>query len=210
MNEQSFFDRRRVDWGRLMELCDKADRSPVDLSSRELKELIRLYRRISTDLAFVRTISTNASLISYLNDLATRAYSVVYREPRQPLGKIVGGAIATAAQTLRRRFAFVFISFALFFGSAFLAFGLSESRVDVRNYLVPPSFKPVFDAWKLGKFEEHTASESAMMGGFYASNNPRTAVIAGSVGAATFGTLSVYMVAQNGAMVGILASEVAP
>jgi uncharacterized membrane protein SpoIIM required for sporulation len=210
MNEQSFFERRRPDWMRLMELCDKADRSPVDLSSKELRELVQLYRRVSTDLAFVRTVSTNASLIAYLNDLAGRAYTVVYREPRQGLGKIIVGAVATAAQTFRRRFAFVAVSFAIFFGSVLFAYGLSESRLDVRNYFVPPALKTTFEAWKKGSFEEHSASESAMMGGFYASNNPRTAVIAGSVGAATFGVLSVFLVAENGAMLGVLANEVRP
>ena len=210
MNEQSFFDRRRPDWVRLSELSDKADRSPVDLSSGELRELIRLYRKVSTDLALVRTVSTNPDLVTYLNDLTARVYAIVYRQPRQSLVSIVSASVATAAQTVRRHRWFMLTSFLLFFGSAILAFGLSQSRLDVRNYFVPPTMKPAFDSWKKGHFDEHSSSQSAMMGGFYASNNPRTAIIAGSVGAATFGVLSVFMLAQNGAMIGILASELAP
>jgi uncharacterized membrane protein SpoIIM required for sporulation len=150
--------------------------------------------------------------VTYLNDLAARAYAVVYREPRQPLFKVLYQAVATAAQTVRRRKWFVFASFSLFFGSAFLAYGLSLNSVDVRNYFVPPAFKEVFEQWKKGPagMEDRTGSDSSMMTGFYASNNPRTAVIAGSVGAATFGLLSIYMVGQNGAILGVLASELAP
>lgn len=195
---------------RLMELSDKADRSPVDLTPVELKELVRLYRRVSTDLAFVRTVSTNPGLVTYLNDLSARAYAVVYRQPRQSLGSILAGSIATAAQTVRRRRWFVLAGFILFFGSAILAYGLAASNLDVRNYFVPAQMKPALDKWKEGRFDERTGSEDAMMGGFYASNNPRTAIIAGSVGAATFGVLSVFLVAQNGALLGILASELAP
>lgn len=212
MNEQSFFERRSPDWTRLMVLCDRADRSPSDLNSSELRELIRAYRRVSTDLAFVRTVSTNPDLVTYLNDLAARAYGVVYREPRQSLIKIIVDAVATAARTVRKCRWFVFASFVLFFGSAFAAFELSLNSVDARNYFVPSGLKAVFEQWKKGPagLEERTGSEGAMMGGFYASNNPRTAIIAGAVGAGTFGVLSVYMVSENGAILGVLASELAP
>jgi uncharacterized membrane protein SpoIIM required for sporulation len=193
-----------------MWLCDKADRSPTDLSSVELGELVRSYRRVSTDLAFVRTVSTNLDLVNYLNDLASRAYAVVYREPRQPILRVLADAIGTAARTVRKRRWFVLVSFLLFFGSAIFAYGLSLHSVDARNYFVPSGLKNVFDGWKKGKFEERTGSDSAMMGGFYASHNPTIAIGAGAVGAATFGVMSVFLVSENGAMLGVLASELAP
>jgi WD40 repeat protein len=57
MNEQAFLQKREGDWRRLTLLCDKADASPSKLTPTELREVVRLYRRASTDLALVRTLT---------------------------------------------------------------------------------------------------------------------------------------------------------
>ena len=48
-----------------------------------------------------------------------------------------------------------------------------------------------------------------MMAGFYASNNPRTSIITGSVGAGSFGLISVYLLFSNGSLLGVLGHEMA-
>ena len=40
----------------------------------------------------------------------------------------------------------------------------------------------MFEGWKSGEFEERDTSDDILMSAFYASNNPRVAVIAGSLG----------------------------
>ena len=210
MNEESFYQRRRAEWQRLMDLCDMADRTVTDLKAQELKELVRLYRKVSTDLCLVRTVSTNPGLTAFLNDLAARSYSVIYRQPRRPLAKVLVDAAALSAQTVRRQRAFILASTILFFGSAVVMYFLCLHSPAVADLVAPPRVRQMFDPWKAGKFDERTGSQSAMMWAFYASNNPRVAMIAGSVGAATFGLLSLYLLLQNGAMLGQLASELAP
>src|SRR5205085_2799767 len=59
MNEVLFVQQREPDWKRLWTLTDKADASPVNLSAQEIDEFVRLYRRVSKDLAIVRTRSNN-------------------------------------------------------------------------------------------------------------------------------------------------------
>jgi len=78
---------------------------------------------------------------------------------------------------------------------------------EVKDTVIPPAMDKLFDSWRSGKFEQHTGSESGMMAGFYASNNPRTSIITGAVGAGSFGVFSVYLLFNNGAILGALAHE---
>ncbi len=210
VNEQGFVDRREVDWNRLAELCDKSDTSLKKLSGAELKEFIRLYRRVSTDLALARTKSTNIPLISYLNDLAGRAYGTLYRSPRKPFWGTLFGAIATGAQTVRRHKWFVLVSALLTFAPAFIVFFLMDSVPDLRDRIVTPDLEPTFKQWQTGQYPDHDASQSGMMAAFYASHNPEVAIITGAIGAGTFGTMSVYFLVKNGLMLGALAHDMRP
>jgi len=202
MNEQGFVDRRETDWQRLTVLCDRAETNVRKLTADELRELIRLYRRISTDLALARTKSTNAPLIAYLNDLAGRTYGVLYRAPRKPFWSTIVGAVATSAQTVRRNKWFVLLSALIFFGSSVFSFALMSWSPDSRDLIVPQSMDPLVKSWQSGEFEDRGISTSAFMAGFYAFNNPKTSVITGAIGAGTFGVGSVYLLFENGKQLG--------
>lgn len=210
MNEQGFYERRRQDWDRLCVLTDQAEFNPAQLNPNDLKEFVRLYRKVSTDLALVRTQSTNVALVDFLNSLVGRSYGILYRAPRKSLFSSLAGAVAVAAQTVRRRKMFVLVSATLFFGSWFGMFGLLSVRPDLREFLVPDQMKSSFDQWKSGNFPSRGSSESFASTGFYMSNNPRAAILTGAIGAGTFGVGSVFMVLTNGALIGTLSSEVLP
>jgi uncharacterized membrane protein SpoIIM required for sporulation len=209
MNEENFVNKRKQDWKDLLQLCDRADRSPTDLTKTQLVELFRLYRRVSTDLAVARTVSTSPSLINYLNDVTAKAYAVVYRQPRKPLLASLQSAIVLAVQTVRRRRVFIFASAGLFFGSSIAVLVLCRTSASLHDFFIPDQYHSLFAQWKSGKFEEHTGSESAAMWTNYASHNPTVAIISGAVGAGSFGILSVFMILQNGAIMGSLGSEIA-
>ncbi len=209
MNEQGFVDRRESDWQRLTELCDKAERGLKTLSGQDLRDFVQLYRKASTDLALARTKSRNLALIDYLNDLVGRAYGILYRSPKQPFLSTVVAAISLSAQTVRRNKWFVLVSASIFFGSAVFIYGVLDWVPDARQKVIPASMDKVFDSWRSGVFDEKSGSESGMMTGFYASNNPRTAIITGAVGAGSFGLISVYLLFNNGVMLGALAHEMA-
>jgi len=210
MNEETFVSRHDADWKRMSELCDRAEGGVKRLSTGELREFVRLYRRVSTDLSAARTRSSNLALIEFLNDLAGRAYGVLYREPRKSILRVLIHSIAVAAQTVRRRRAFVFTSAFLLFFPAFGAYFLLNAVPDLHSYLVPPSMESSFEMWKSGRFEERTGSQGISATGLYLGNNPKAAMVTGAVGAGTFGLMSVYLVITNGALIGTLAHEVAP
>lgn len=207
MNEQAFVEKRERNWIRLTKLCDVADAGATRLTDAEVRELVRLYRRASTDLAAARTLSTNQVLVDFLNDLVARAYGTLYRAPKASIFKSLVDAAALAAQTMRRRKWFVLASACLFFGSAFFTYFLLNTFPNTRGVLIPPGADELFGKWKQGQFDERTSSDSFMMWGFYGQNNPRVAILTGAVGAGTFGTLSVYLVYLNGAELGTLGHE---
>ena len=209
LNETSFVERRKSDWARLGFLCDKAERSVKSLSGEEFEELVDLYRKTSTDLAVVRTKSKNLQLSEFLNDLVARAYGTLYTEPRGSIGSAISQGVKLAAQTVRRRKWFIFASAALFFGSAIWSFCVISWRPATEDAMIPAAMKQEFDSWKQ-PFEEHSPGESAMMTGFYLSNNPRMAVIAGAIAPATFGFGTAYLLWFNGVMIGALAYELLP
>ncbi len=209
MNEQSFVDRRESDWQRLTALCDKGESGLRNLSGAEIRELVKLYRRASTDLSIARTKSTNVPLIAFLNDLSGRAYGILYRAPGKPFLKTLQEAVELSAQTVRRNRWFIFVSAAIFFGSAFFVAGILACVPDAKDKVIPPQMDKLFDSWRSGKFDERSSTESGMMAGFYASNNPRTSIITGAVGAGSFGVVSVYFLFNNGAILGALGHEMA-
>lgn len=204
MNEEAFVRRREAEWARLAWLCAKADADPKNLSTPELDELVRRYRAASSDLAHARTFGHHPPLIDSLNDLVGRAYGVLYRRPRRPVGALFVAAIARAARTVRRRRAFVLTSFTLLLGSAFLSYWIAGFNPDFREAIMPASDANL-QHWMQGRFDDRSGSENAMMWALYASHNPQVSIVAGAVGAASFGLLSATLMAATGAQTGVLA-----
>ncbi|CAN5429705.1 stage II sporulation protein M [soil metagenome] len=208
VNEQGFVERRDADWRRLAELNNVVDaRGLKKLSDEEFIEYFKLYRKVSNDLALVRTKSRSSSLVAPLNDLVGRVYGVLYRAPRPAVGASIANAVANAAQTFRRRKAFVFTSALIFFGAWFFAYGLIQAKPQARSLFVAPTMEGNFKEWKEGKFQEHGFTESVGANAMYASNNPQAAIFGASIGAGTFGIGSVYVLFTNGALIGALSHD---
>jgi len=210
MNETSFVDRREPDWRRLNALCDLAETSPAKLNHRDFHEFVKLYRKASGDLAFARTQSINAQLIDFLNDLVARAYGILYRTPRNSFAQAFLSGIEAAAQTVRRCRWYLAACLAVFLGGGVMSFFVADYYPDTRQALVPPGFEETFKHWATGTMEERSSDQSAAATSFYASNNPRVAVVSAATAAATFGIGTFLMVGQNGLMIGTLVHEVRP
>lgn len=209
MNEELFVQKREADWQRLTILCNLADNSPAMLKPSELQEFLRLYRRTSSDLARLRTESTNPQLLYFLNELCGRAYSQIYRTPNKPIRKALGDSITLAAQTVRKCRIYIYVSLSILILGGFFAAGVLALRPDLRSHVVPPGFEETFEHWKSGASPDRDAGQSIAATAMYATNNPRVSIISGAVAAATFGVGTAYLLYYNGAMVGALSYEMA-
>lgn len=206
-NEEEYLGRRYDGWQRLSLLCNKAHKSFRDLTGGEIVEYIRLYRQASGDLAYLSAHSSNRDVVAFLNTLVSRAYGQLYRNRAAPLGKVIRQGIWLAADTFRRRFWFFALATAVFFAGAFYAGAMMTLRPETRPYFVSAEMEPLFKEWQKGAFDPRSVDESAMMTGFYASNNPRVGLITIGVAAGTAGIGSTLMIWQNGVMLGALGRD---
>lgn len=207
MNEAAFVSKREPDWKRLTFLCDRAEATIKNLKPEELHEFVRLYRRVSADLALVRTKSTNLQLIDFLNDLAGRAYTTLYRPSHKSFRKSISNAIALSAQTVRRCRMFVFASTILFLASGLLSFLLMQNVPETRDFFVNEQWRPQFENWKEGKFEQRDGGMSIDATAMYATNNPMVSIFTGAIAASTFGIFTANSLYNNGILIGALSYE---
>lgn len=103
---------RREDWRRLEELISRAGtrRGLSRLNRNELRELGRIYRQASTDLAVARVESRDQRVVDYLNGLLIRAHGLIYRPESKGL--------ATIGQFFRVEFPAIFRQTLAYSGSA--------------------------------------------------------------------------------------------
>jgi uncharacterized membrane protein SpoIIM required for sporulation len=86
MRQSVFVERRREGWQRLEKLLGLAEhRGLRALAPEEIEELGRLYRWVTSDLAFADGRAYDASLRAYLHRLTARAHAYVYA------GNVEGG-----------------------------------------------------------------------------------------------------------------------
>jgi uncharacterized membrane protein SpoIIM required for sporulation len=80
MPSDRFIKERKGAWQSLEELLKLLDRSTLRrLGREEVRELGRIYRRTSSDLAVARAESRDPRLVNYLNSLVIRAHGRIYR-----------------------------------------------------------------------------------------------------------------------------------
>ncbi|HEY9402388.1 MAG TPA: stage II sporulation protein M [Pyrinomonadaceae bacterium] len=80
MSSNRFINERKGAWQRLEDLLVLLDRMSLRrLHREEVRELGRIYRRTSSDLAIARAESRDPRLVNYLNSLVIRAHGRIYR-----------------------------------------------------------------------------------------------------------------------------------
>lgn len=207
VNEAVFIEKRTPDWRRLSDLTVKMDTRRSTLLDQEFHEFIRLYRAASSDLALVRTQSTNLALVAHLNQLVAEAYVVLYRPTGRSFGAAILAGIREFAQVVVRRRNFVFFAMAVFFAGAVFSSACLKWLPQTEPFLVDETVKQ----WQTKDgFGKRQGFEGIDMTSFYAFNNPRAALITGSSAASTCGVLTFYIVWSTGIQMGSLASVLAP
>jgi uncharacterized membrane protein SpoIIM required for sporulation len=80
MSSNRFINERKRAWQQLEDLLTLLDHSSLRrLHREEVRELGRIYRRTSSDLAIARAESRDPRLVNYLNSLVIRAHGRIYR-----------------------------------------------------------------------------------------------------------------------------------
>jgi Uncharacterized membrane protein len=148
------FRRGREDaWRRLEDMVDRAERSGIGaLTAEEVQMLPLLYRAAVSSLSVARYIVLDRNLLLYLENLALRAYFVVYG-PRagmlESLGNFFRRGFPQAVRAIRRHLA---VAALLFFAAAIAGYVLVQADINNYHLLMP-------DGLSQGRTPESTREE---------------------------------------------------
>src|SRR5918997_6127511 len=122
MSSDRFISQRKSAWQRLEELLASLDRTSLRRMHREeVRELGRIYRRTSSDLAIARAESRDPRLVNYLNSLVIRAHGRIYRtEALEGGSRLRKFFLRDFPQTFRRTWRYTALAFVFF-----MVFGLA-------------------------------------------------------------------------------------
>lgn len=111
-----FINERKNAWQRLEDLLHRLDQMTLRrLHREEVRELGRIYRRTSSDLAIARAESRDPRLINYLNSLVIRAHGRIYRADAQGGRRIRNFFARDFPQAFRRTWRYTAVACATFF-----------------------------------------------------------------------------------------------
>ena len=204
MTQATFVERRTAAWSELDALLVRAGRRGVrGLQPDAVEQIGRLYRAVTSDLAYAEGRGYDARLIAYLNRLVARAHAYVY-----------GGAATTGWRRLatfytqtfprefRRSIAFVAICTALTVVAAVVAYVLVRAHPGDAYAILPDQLIP--NVIKKSLHDSNFAfdpSASPAMASAIITNNVKVAVFA-FAGCVTLGLSTLYIIAFNGLMLG--------
>jgi uncharacterized membrane protein SpoIIM required for sporulation len=126
---KDFLESRLRNWKRLEELTARASKYRLtNLTSEEVREFGRLYRRTAADLAIAREEVRDRRLVNYLNHLVGRAHGAIYRSESSGFGVFLDFFRYEFPAVFRKTFSYTLASFLVFFFAT--AFAFVASYVD--------------------------------------------------------------------------------
>lgn len=190
MNIERFVSDRTPVWQRLDQLLTEAESTTP--TTRELHEIVQLYRRTATDLNRARSHTANPEILSYLNQLTGRGYRYIYRASHEErilpaFGRLVSREIPAAFR--RRRNVIAVAASVFLLGVLFGALAVALDR-DNAPRLVPRDFFTKSPRQRVEQIENGDERIDTMEKAFYFgaslyTHNIKVACLAFGVGALT-------------------------
>ncbi len=210
LKSHRFRGEREADWRRLEALLDKAEGGRVrTLSDDELLEIPLLYRAVMSSLSVARATSLDASLIAYIESLASRGYFFVYGT-RTNLGERLAAFFRhdwpAAVKSLWRE---TLISAAIFLVATVAGFVLVWHDPDWYGSIMPGEMTQGRDPTattaylKQVLYEDHGGQGLTAFATFLFTHNTQVSILAFALGFA-FCLPTALLVADNGLSLGAL------
>ncbi|HEX5692111.1 MAG TPA: stage II sporulation protein M [Roseiflexaceae bacterium] len=203
---EDFIATKKPAWERLTALLDRSRLAGLaSLSAEELTELGQLYRSATSDLAIARRDFPSHRAVEYLNGLVARAHAAIYQERGIRRSGLREFVVVTFPRAFRATWAYTLASFLMFLIPALASFAVAYRDPSAGGALMPGIEDRIQDIrdkrewWKTINEEGRSASASFIM-----TNNIRVSILA-FAGGILLGVLTLYLLAQNGLMLGIVA-----
>ncbi len=198
---KDFLQSRLEDWKRLEELTARASKYRLtNLTSEEVQEFGRLYRRTAADLAIAREEVRDRRLVNYLNHLVGRAHGAIYRSESSGFGVFIEFFRYELPAVFRKTFAYTFAAFLVFFLTAAFAF-IAAYYDDAFADRISPRLREDVAAhrnWTESVNEANPIASTSIQ-----ANNINVTFFA-FAGGALFGIGTLLIMFQNGLLLGMV------
>ncbi len=207
MNQLQFEKIYGADWqdfeNRLLLLERSAKKSR---NNKKLNDFPKCYRRLCNHYGLALTRHYSPALVDRLHDLVLRGHQQLYKKKSHILWSIIEFLFSDFPRTLRRHWLAFWVSFLLFYGSAF-TMGTAVYQNPLMIYSIMPEaqvaqMQSMYDGkGRLGREEKRDAEDDLIMFGFYIRNNISIGFRT-FAGGMVFGVGSVLILLFNGLFIG--------
>jgi uncharacterized membrane protein SpoIIM required for sporulation len=204
MRADEFYQSRKADWQALSHLLDQCQSDMRGLSEVQVRDISRLYRAATSDLALAKRDFPRNEIAVYLNQLVARAHAVVYRGEPLALRRLWQFATTDFPRLFRETWVFTFIA-ALFFIIPAFASGIA-TYIQPKNatLLLPPQAQQLISTVEDKKlWIDIPVEERPYASAFIMQNNIQVSFMAFASGL-TAGLMTLWVLFFNGLMIGTL------
>jgi uncharacterized membrane protein SpoIIM required for sporulation len=205
MRADEFYQSRKGEWDTLSRLLDQSQRDMHGLSETQVRDMARLYRATTSDLALAKRDYPRSEITAYLNQLVARAHSVVYRSEPLAVKGLLQFATTGFPRLFRETWIFTFIAAMLFLLPA-IASGIAtyESPATAALLLPPEMHRLIGIVEDKQLWIDIPVEERPYTSAFIMRNNIQVAMLAFASGL-TAGLLTLwilFMAGGSGLMLG--------
>jgi len=194
--------KRRPHWDRLAALLAQSDRSGLgQLSRAELQETALLYRQVAADLSVLRQDATSRTYAQHVNQLLARAHHIIYSRRKTNLLTLFRFLRDEYPAIFQRQAGFVAASLLVVIAGALLGAALTSARPEFMRHFVGPSMIATMERHEM--WTQSIVSVAPMETSRIMTNNLSVSFVAFAFGI-TFGIGSLYVMAYNGLMLGVI------
>lgn len=208
MTQRIFCEQRTAAWERLEGLLARTERRGLRaLTPPEVEEVGRLYRALASDLAYAQSRAYDTRLLSYLNRLTARAHAHVYgAQVQTSRARVLQFYSRTFPREFRRSIIPIAICSFLTIVGAVVAYTIISRHPGDAFALLPAQLIPasIHKSLHDSNFRFDTG-QSPLAASIIITNNIKVAILA-FAGCVTLGVMTIYIIVDNGLMLGGVAA----
>ena len=202
MTLERFLTQRAASWAELQALVDRANGRGGRLDPGEIRRLGLLYRQAAADLSVARRRYPETSGTLRLDSLVNVAHGLVYGKPRRQ-DRFLTFFTTRFWQRVREGGRCLTLSVSLLVGFAVLGFLWAVFQPVAASGILPAGFHATTHPGQGGVVGIAIPARTGLAFEIF-TNNIQVSIIA-LAGGFTFGLLTAYILATNGALLGVLA-----
>lgn len=204
MTEEQFIQINSSTWKELESFFSKINKKGIkSLPSGEVKKFLHIFRLSSHHLAYARTHYPKSNLTVYLNSLVGKSHSHVYAVRKISPGSFFRYIYYGFPKLLKENRLYILSSFGFFILGCLLSMVMVSININNASFFLPKEIIENIKAGKLGG----GAWDYPLMSSFIMVNNISVSLKAFVFGI-TLGLGTIYVLFQNGALLGALTALV--